>query len=152
MSYIEANLLSDETMLYRTYPHWTVFSLPFLLFASAIFCFIYHIHLHEVGYLLFAFAVITSYFALVTFICSEFAVTNHRVIAKRGFIQRQTIGVVLNKVESVDVEQDILGRMLHYGTVIVKGTGGTSDIFYKVGEPFLFRNAVQEAVNTERHS
>ena len=63
--------------------------------------------------------------AIVIIYTTEFAVTNRRVIAKRGFIRRHTLEMLLPKVESVAVRQDILGRLLNYGTVTLTGTGET---------------------------
>ena len=55
---------------------------------------------------------------------TEIAVTDRRIIYKRGFINRHTEEMNMDKVASVDVDQSILGRMLDYGTVHVLGTGG----------------------------
>jgi uncharacterized membrane protein YdbT with pleckstrin-like domain len=46
---------------------------------------------------------------------TEIAVTNHRIIYKAGLIRRDTVEILM--VESVDVDQSILGRLLGYGTV-----------------------------------
>ncbi len=54
---------------------------------------------------------------------TEFAITDRRVISKRGFIMRNTAEMNMDKVESVKVEQSVLGRLLDYGTVTVVGTG-----------------------------
>ena len=51
------------------------------------------------------------------------AVTDHRIIHKRGILGRHTIEMVRNKVESVDVVQSFMGRMFNYGTILVRGTG-----------------------------
>ena len=48
---------------------------------------------------------------------TETDVTNLRVVHKTGFIKRQTFEMSLDKVESVDVNQSILGRILNYGDV-----------------------------------
>ena len=58
---------------------------------------------------------------------TEIAVTDRRVIYKRGFITRHTVEMNMDKVASVDVDQSILGRMLDYGTVHVIGTGGAQN-------------------------
>jgi uncharacterized membrane protein YdbT with pleckstrin-like domain len=58
---------------------------------------------------------------------TEIAVTNRRVICKRGFISRQTAEMQMNKIVSVKVEQSILGRILDYGRVTIVGTGGETD-------------------------
>ena len=78
---------------------------------------------------------------------SEFAVTNKRVIIKVGFISRRTIEINMSKVESVEINQDILGRLLNYGTIVVIGTGGTKEPFALIDDPLAFRRAVQAQQN-----
>ena len=48
---------------------------------------------------------------------TEIAVTNRRVIYKKGLIRRQTNEMNMDKVESVKIDQSIIGRMLDYGNV-----------------------------------
>ena len=52
---------------------------------------------------------------------TETDVTNLRVVHKTGFIKRRTFEMSLDKVESVDVNQSILGRILNYGDVTIRG-------------------------------
>ena len=66
---------------------------------------------------------------------SEFAVTNKRVVIKVGFINRKTLEMVLTKVETIRVDQSILGRVLNYGTIVVTGTGGTNEPFSVDSKP-----------------
>src|SRR6202022_4225740 len=54
---------------------------------------------------------------------TETDVTNFRIVHKTGFIKRRTFEMSLDKVESVDVNQTILGRLLNYGSVTVRGVG-----------------------------
>lgn len=51
--------------------------------------------------------------------------TDRRVIYKRGFINRYTVEMHMDKVAAVDVNQSILGRLLGYGSVCVVGLGAT---------------------------
>ena len=76
---------------------------------------------------------------------SEFAVTTDRVVVKTGLLARNTIEIQLAKVESVQVSQDIVGRLLNYGTITVAGTGGTHEPFTLIDDPMGFRKAVQAA-------
>jgi uncharacterized membrane protein YdbT with pleckstrin-like domain len=73
---------------------------------------------------------------------TEFAVTNKRVIYKRGFIWRQTAEMNMDKVEAVDVTQSILGRLLDYGTIHVKGTGAGIEHLHRIASPIELRNAI----------
>jgi uncharacterized membrane protein YdbT with pleckstrin-like domain len=73
---------------------------------------------------------------------TEIAVTDRRIILKRGLIQRHTIEINMDKVESVDVDQSILGRIFDYGTVTVHGTGTGIEPLRNVSAPIALRNAV----------
>jgi uncharacterized membrane protein YdbT with pleckstrin-like domain len=73
---------------------------------------------------------------------TEIAVTDRRVIFKRGFINRHTIEMNMDKVASVDVDQSILGRLLDYGTVTVQGTGMSFEPLRRIEAPLALRNAI----------
>jgi uncharacterized membrane protein YdbT with pleckstrin-like domain len=65
------------------------------------------------------------------------------VIVKIGFLSRRTIEINLSRVESIQVDQSLLGRVLNYGTIVVIGTGGTKEPFTLIADPLAFRHAVQ---------
>jgi len=75
---------------------------------------------------------------------TEIAVTNKRIIYKRGFITRHTAEMNMDKVASVDVDQSILGRMLDYGSIHILGTGGAHGIerLDRIASPLALRNAI----------
>src|SRR5206468_6927850 len=74
---------------------------------------------------------------------SEFAVTNKRVIVKVGLIRRDTLELLLSKVESIGVDQTVTGRIVGYGSIVVVGTGGTRETFKNIARPLDFRKQVQ---------
>ncbi|HVO90693.1 MAG TPA: PH domain-containing protein [Casimicrobiaceae bacterium] len=78
---------------------------------------------------------------------TELAVTNRRVIAKFGLIRRSTVEINLSKIESVRVEQSVMGRLLGYGSIIVTGTGSTMDPIPFISRPIEFRQALQAATD-----
>jgi hypothetical protein len=73
---------------------------------------------------------------------TEIAVTNRRVIYKKGFIRRRTNEMNMDKVESVQVDQSILGRMLNYGTVTILGTGEGFETLRTIADPIKLRNCI----------
>jgi uncharacterized membrane protein YdbT with pleckstrin-like domain len=81
--------------------------------------------------------------AVVVYITSELVITDNRVLIKVGFIQRRTLEMFISKIESVAVNQGILGRLLDYGTVTIRGTGGSAEPFKTIAHPIQFRNIVQ---------
>jgi uncharacterized membrane protein YdbT with pleckstrin-like domain len=83
---------------------------------------------------------------------TEMAVTNKRVIVKSGLADRRTIELLLPRIESIAVEEPALGRLLGYGTVIVRGTGGTPEVFPQIARPLEFREQVQRQIAGEPKS
>jgi uncharacterized membrane protein YdbT with pleckstrin-like domain len=83
---------------------------------------------------------------------TEMAVTNKRVIVKSGIVDRRTIELLLPRIESIAVEEPALGRVLGYGTVIVRGTGGTPEVFPQIARPLEFREQVQRQIAGEPKS
>jgi len=77
---------------------------------------------------------------------TEMAVTSRRVVIKTGLASRRTIEMLLNKVETIEVSEPGLGRMLGYGSITMIGTGGTSEQFHKMAKPLFFRNEVQQQI------
>ena len=59
-------------------------------------------------------------------------------------IRRMSLEIVLDRVESLIVEQGLLGRLFDFGSVSIVGTGGTKDPFHLIADPLGFRRAVQE--------
>lgn len=73
---------------------------------------------------------------------TELAVTDRRVVAKTGVIARDTNELNLEKIEGVDVRQSVLGRILDYGTISVRGTGGAIAPIPRIKNPIAFRKAL----------
>jgi uncharacterized membrane protein YdbT with pleckstrin-like domain len=65
---------------------------------------------------------------------------------KAGWMRKVSMEVILNKVQGVDVSQSIMGRMLNYGVVTIKGIGINNMTIKNVREPFEFREKVQEQI------
>jgi uncharacterized membrane protein YdbT with pleckstrin-like domain len=149
MSYVKSVLQPGETVRYATTIHWIVYLPGVALLVLALAA--YWVALQPVS----AYA-IWAWIALVLLACAvialfagwfrrwttEVAVTDRRVIYKVGFIRRRTIEMHLDKVESVDVEQTILGRLLDYGDILVHGVGVGLEPLRSIGSPLAFRNHV----------
>lgn len=82
--------------------------------------------------------------AVLRYTTTELAITNKKIIAKFGFIKRDTIELLLPKAESVQVNQSILGRMFNYGSVVVSGAGNPQAPVPGIAEPIEFRKKFME--------
>ncbi len=118
-AYVNNNLIRGEVVEYETSYHWIIFfSLRALL---------------------------TLFIApLIDKWTDEFAITSKRVIIKTGLIRRRTVELNLNKIESVNIDQGILGRILGFGSIQIVGTGGTKEVFPNINKPLTFRKKFQE--------
>jgi uncharacterized membrane protein YdbT with pleckstrin-like domain len=117
--YVNDNLINDERVELETTYHWIIFLSLRSLFT------------------LFIAPLIDRY-------TDEFAITNKRVIIKTGLISRKTFEMNNSKIESVNVDQGILGRILGYGTIRIVGSGGTKEVFPNIRKPLQFRKKFQE--------
>jgi len=75
-------------------------------------------------------------------------VTNMRVLVKIGYMTRRTWEMGFSKIESVGVEEPMLGRMLGYGTVVLRGVGGTPEPFDNIADPIEFRKHLQQQIES----
>ena len=147
-SYTTATLQSDERPLHKTTIHWMVLGVPIL---AAIFSLIIIGPIGMIAswkgqswvWLLLAIPVAIVAFAALAVKTSELVITDRRVLIKVGFIQRQTFEMFISKIESVAVTQGMLGRFFNYGTVEIRGTGGSSESFATIVAPLQFRDAIQ---------
>jgi uncharacterized membrane protein YdbT with pleckstrin-like domain len=73
---------------------------------------------------------------------TEIDITNRRIVYKRGFIRRHTVEMNMDKVESVDVDQSLFGRLFNYGDITIRGTGIGLEPLQKIDSPLQFRNHV----------
>ncbi|MEY2654479.1 MAG: hypothetical protein RLZZ524_1507 [Pseudomonadota bacterium] len=88
--------------------------------------------------------------AWIRYRTTELAVTTRRVIVKTGLIRRSTVEININKVESIQVDQDILGRMFNHGTLIMAGAGSPQAPISGISDPMAFRRAFIEAQDQAR--
>jgi uncharacterized membrane protein YdbT with pleckstrin-like domain len=88
------------------------------------------------------FALASAIPALIRRASTELAVTDRRLIYKSGVLARHTLEMNRGKVESVDVDQSLLGRLVGFGTIIVRGTGGSLEPIRMISDPLTFRSHI----------
>ena len=149
--YIDDILQPGEKVLYSTNAHW-IFYLPAIgawIVAIAFLVLSRTIVAETPTLICLSLAAIAAIFALYKMLTAWFHrwttetdVTNLRVIHKTGFITRKTFEMSLDKVESVDVNQSILGRLLNYGDVTILGVGEGKQTIATIASPLAFRNSI----------
>src|SRR4051812_36534554 len=150
MSYVDTELLPNETVVYRARLHRSIYGASFIFGLLALIAVVFAMVQHQFWWV----ALFVGIVALVSFgwtwlrsASSEFAVTDKRVVIKVGWIRRRTLETMLAKVEGVGVDQSLWGRLLGFGTIVVTGTGGTKEEFDRIADPLEFRRQVQTAIS-----
>ncbi|MBN9486494.1 MAG: PH domain-containing protein [Alphaproteobacteria bacterium] len=150
MSYVNSVLQPGETIKAIGKLHWIIFIRAFVLLVAGIVLLIYAssmttqlgFALRMVGWAVLALALLAALQAWFMQSITELAITDRRVIYKRGFLSRRTIEMNMAKVETVDVQQSIFGRLLGFGTIRVRGTGQGIENLTGVAAPIALRNAI----------
>ncbi|MCZ2078335.1 MAG: PH domain-containing protein [Bryobacterales bacterium] len=130
-SYIEGALIKDERVMYIG--HISLWSLSHLLFLGLL------------TLPLFGLGLVLWLMAYIQYKTTELAITNKRVIAKFGFISRKTIELNIARVESIQVNQGIAGRIFNFGTLVISGAGNPQAPIPGISDPMSFRRAFMEA-------
>ena len=127
VSYVETALVKDERIVHvghlSLWSFWHLIALGIVLLPA------------------FGIGLVPLVMAYVRYKSTELAVTTKRVIVKHGFISRQTVEINLGKVESIQVDQGVLGRMFDFGTLVVAGTGASHAPIAGIAQPMEFRKA-----------
>jgi uncharacterized membrane protein YdbT with pleckstrin-like domain len=149
--YIDKILQPGEKVLYSTNAHW-IFYLPAIaawIVALVLLILSRATITESISLLCMAASAVVAIAALYWTVkawfhrwTTETDVTNLRVVHKTGFIKRRTFEMSLDKVESVDVNQSILGRLLNYGNVTVRGVGEGAETIRTIASPLDFRNHI----------
>jgi uncharacterized membrane protein YdbT with pleckstrin-like domain len=119
--YVNKQLLLGEKIVHETNYHWTHYLSWVSLFTLGLY----------------------PYIQIKT---DEFVVTSKRIIIKKGLLTHYTLEMNLSRVETVQVEQGIIGRMLGYGCITIIGSGGTKERFMEIQNPIQFRQSFMQII------
>ena len=150
MSYVDKNLMLDEVVVHRAKMHW-------FAYVPSIFLIVSGLILVSVGSvdgganLVGVFSIVLGLYKFISVLVliktTELVVTSKRVIAKTGFIRRNTIELNHSKVESYNINQSVFGRLFGYGTLEVNGTGGGITPVPGIDGPMEFRRKAMEVAD-----
>ncbi|WP_314436933.1 PH domain-containing protein [Massilia timonae] len=135
-SYVNRNLASGEQVVYEAKVSWASQWLLILL---------------GLGTIMMGIGIVFLLVAVINVLTTELVITNKRVIAKFGLISRKTVELKNGKVESVQVEQSIMGRLLNFGSIVVSGAGGPQAPIPNISAPLQFRSRLNE-ITEERET
>lgn len=167
MGYIKTVLLPDEHVVYRAVLHWVIYTEGLLLVASGglviglgqtamniLFGSVLGAELikpiHFVAGVVVLAGGVLLLAAYVRQVSTELAITNKRVIAKYGFVSRDTFEIMIRYVSGANFDQTVVGRFLGYGTVRVHGIGGELSKLGRIAKPEQFYYAMENEIDQIR--
>jgi len=129
MSYIEQSLSEGEKVVKLFRLHWTA-RLWLVLWIVLILP-------------TFGIALLLAIYEWLRLRTLEYGVTNKRVILKKGIIGRQTEEMKIGSIETVEIDQGVLGRILGYGDVKVTGRGISDVVFRRMDDPMAVKRHIE---------
>ena len=152
-SYIQTVIAKNESLIYQgEISLWALLplffwgfvivvpSLAFMALFSGLFFFY--------SLVLFFFGVQFWIYAAIYYLTTEIVITDKRIIVKEGWISRTTMEINLSNVETIQVDQGILGRIFNYGNLVLSGAGDPQSIISGIIDPLDFRRNVFEVQET----
>ena len=149
-NYIDVHLMAGENILHRGYMHKMpiiLFSLAIAPFTLILFGVFMALRSQKFAFLVLIVGIGAIVMLRLALIKTEMAVTNKRVIIKKGIFATRSLELITSKIESVVVDKGLVGNMFDYGDVIIIGSGGTKEVLKWVKAPVEFRNAVNNSMN-----
>lgn len=134
---------TDPGIVYQARLHWVIFLWPLLaMFASAYLCAEYE-SFRTPSFVLFLIILLWGGIVGLTYHFSFLLIKKKQVILCTGILIRQTIDIPFNKIESIDIRQSVLGSLLHYGSLVITGTGGTRQVVNYLSKPLTCRRYIE---------
>ncbi len=94
-------------------------------------------------------ALLLAFWPLVLRRSTELVITDRRAVAKTGIVSTSAIEIRFSKIETIKVDQSILGRLLNFGSITIIGTGSTFDPIAYIGQPLHFKNQLSQAMEAQ---
>lgn len=138
---------SSNAIVYQARLHWILFVWPSLLLLVGLYITLTYSKLYQAGMGLIAIAIFWEVVVMLTYQCSYLTIKKKQVILCTGIFVRQTLDISLNKIESVDIRQSVLGSIFQYGSLVITGTGGTKQYINYLDKPLTCRRYIEQIMH-----
>ncbi len=138
---------SENTIIYKARLHWILFIWPVVLMIFGLYISVKLEPLYKAGMGLVAASIFWEVVVVLTYQCSYLIIKKKQVILCTGIFVRQTLDIALNKIESVDIRQSVLGSIFQYGSLVITGTGGTKQYINYLDKPLTCRRYIEQIMH-----
>lgn len=143
--------MSKQPIIHQAKLHIIIFFWPLVMVIAAIYA-SFHLpqHLQQLRDPLYFIAGFGGLWIIMTWVTYQFSsvtIKSKRVILRTGLIVRQTIDIPLDKIESIDIRQSIIGSLFKYGELTITGTGGTRNVINYLCKPLACRRVIEQQMH-----
>ena len=139
--------MNDSNIVYQARLHWILFFWPGMLMCLGLALGLKVQQLREVAIFFMVFAVIWGVIVWVRYESSSLTIKKTHVILRTGILVRNTLDIPLSKIESIDIRQSLLGSLLHYGALVITGTGGSRQMVNYLNKPLTCRRHIEQLLH-----
>lgn len=137
----------NNNTVYQARLHWILFFWPIALLCLSLYLGFSYEVLYQGSLLMAIVALIWFLMIWMTYEFSSLTIKKKQVILRTGIIVRQTIDIPMNKIESIDIRQSLLGGILRYGSLVITGTGGTRQMVNYLMRPLTCRRYIEQCMH-----
>jgi uncharacterized membrane protein YdbT with pleckstrin-like domain len=145
---MEDHTMSENKVIYQARLHWVLFVTPILLCLSMLYLGLSEYQFRHAAFFVAFFAMVWGIIVWLTYHFSFLIVKEKQVILCTGILVRQTLDIPLSKIESIDIRQSIIGSLLHYGSLVITGTGGTQQSVHYLDRPLTCRRYIEQVMHS----
>lgn len=140
--------MTDNTIMYQARLHWILFFWPVVLFGFTLFLVINYDFLYQPAMVMVLVALFWLIMVGVNYYFSSLTIKKNQIVVCTGFLIRQTLDIAINKIESIDIRQSLVGTLLNYGSLVITGTGGTRQMVTFLNKPLTCRRYIEQMMHS----
>jgi len=139
--------MTDTNIVYQARLNWVIFFWPAALLCAMAYLAMEYQQFRQPSVFIICFALAWLFVIWMTYQFSSLTIKKRQVILRTGILVRQTIDIPINKIESIDIRQSLLGSLFRYGSLVITGTGGTRQMVNYLNNPLTCRRHIEQLMH-----
>lgn len=137
----------DKDIVHQARLHWIIFAWPLVTLSAVVYIGLNFEILRQPSCLFGILVLLWGAATLIMYRFSSLTIKKNQIILKTGFLIRQTMNIPLDKVESIDIRQSILGTIFGFGNIVITGTGGSREVVAYISKPLTCRRYIEQMMH-----
>ena len=138
---------SDSNIVYQARLHWILFFWPTVLLCLGFYIDFFYREIQTLGLIFMGLGILWEGITWVTYHFSSITIKKTHMILHTGMFVRETVDIPFSKIESIDIRRTLPGSLLKYGSLMIKGTGGSRNIVPYLDKPLICRRYIEQLMH-----